>query len=105
MEHETGQVLEVAPELIQVLGGAVERDAAFHAYCAAFSHLAFLATELLRAQHVERGDTEHVCSAEQDARFVGARGYCGNPKRRKIHHVACNAGPHPARGFFTLAEY
>src|SRR6185503_10635871 len=92
--HETRQVLEVTPELVNLFGCAVHDTRAFRVYSAPAA-----IAQLHRAHNVERGDGEHVRRSERNASQLGFGISGGNAEARQIQCITDYARPHALRWF------
>src|SRR6185437_3018829 len=99
--HEAREILERAPECVELVRRPIDDDATRHAYARCPRGLA---AQLARAVDVERGDAEHAGRGERDAALVRARRSAGGGERRDVDGVAGHARPDGRGRPATLSE-
>ena len=100
--HESWEVLEVLPELVDVFDRsadgrhALDLDAGL-APARQRSSVRLPRAQLLRADHVERGDPGDGCGRRADALAVHAVLTPGGREGCQVERIAANARPQPGR--------
>ena len=95
MLHEPGEVLEVAPEPVDLLPGSVDRDRAadLDAPRATVAGALGLTAELLAGEHVEQGHAEDGRGGHGHALTLCPVGPQGPAQEGEVHEVAADPGP------------
>ena len=86
MFHEARQVLEVAPETVNLFRRTIDDATRFRV-----NAVAAIAGELLGADQIERRNCEHVGCRERNASAFRVRRSQRSAETREIHRVARNA--------------
>src|SRR5690242_1924184 len=98
MAHEARQVLEVAPELINLFRRTIYNASAF-----CMNALVAVA-ELKRADHIKRGDCKDVSGCERESAEFCFRRRAGNTQTDKIQRIAGDACPDGFSRFFLRKD-
>src|SRR4029078_3318488 len=99
MAHEARQVLEVAPEVVDLFRRKIHDAVTFRV-----NALVATAAQLHCAHHVQRSDGHYIRCSERDASELCFRVSGGNSEAGEIYRITDDAGPHSLSRFLLSKD-